>query len=320
MLGWKGAPSAQGILITTETETEVRFNSVGLRDGEYDLTKPTGVTRIAVLGDSFVWGYGVEQYENFTAVLEARLDEAGYPSEVINFGLTGYGTDQNYLAYLELARAYGPDIVLLAFYENDVLEVANDRMYGYPKPYFELDADGQLILTNQPVPEPPNWIAAREFGASALGVPGTFKNRLYSNLATIHVVRFAIGKGRLLLEGNDAYTKNSDAWPKTRALIAALDDAVTADGGQLVVLLIPTRFEMLRTAPWAFELGDVIATLADERRDAAVVDLRPALSHPDEGTPADLYFEYSGYHWTAAGHAVVADALYHFLLDEGLIP
>jgi lysophospholipase L1-like esterase len=318
-LGWKGLPNAQGTLVTTETETEVRVNSAGLRDEEYTLEKPEGVTRIAVLGDSFVWGYGVEQDENFAAVLETRLNEAGYNVEVLNFGLTGYGTDQNYLAYQELARDYRPDIVILAFYENDVLEVANYQMYGYAKPFFELDAGGELVLTNVPVPEPDDWLGTREFGPSALGGEGTLKNRVHSNVASIHLVRFVMGKWRLATESKDAYAANGDAWPKVQALMTALHDEVTADGAQMVVLMIPTQWEILSIQPWAFELDDLAAFLEGERPDVPVIDPRPALRNPDEGRSAEMYFEFNGSHFTAAGNALIADLLYDTLLEEGFI-
>jgi lysophospholipase L1-like esterase len=319
VLGWKGAPGAEGTLITTESETEVRFNSAGLRDDEYSLAKPEGVTRIAVLGDSFAWGYGVEQDENFAAVLETQLNEAGHAVEVLNFGLTGYGTDQDYLAYLELARAYEPDIVILAFYENDVLEVANLQMYGYPKPFFLLE-DGELLLANTPIAEPQDWLATREFGPSALGGAGTLKNRVYSNVASIHLVRFVLGKWKLATQTKDAYSQNADAWPKTQALMTALNEEVTADGAQMVLLLIPTQWEILRVQPWAFELDDLIAFMEAENPGVPVVDPRPALRRPDEGTPAEMYFEFNGSHWTADGHALIADLLYDTLLEEEMIP
>jgi hypothetical protein len=321
VLGWKGLSNAEGTLITTESETEVRVNSVGLRDQEYDLTKPDGVTRIAVLGDSFVWGYGVEQDENFPAMLETQLNTAGYPVEVLNFGLTGYGTDQHYLAYLEQARAYEPDIVILAFYENDVLEVANFSMYGYPKPFFELLENGELNLINVPVPEPDDWLGTREFGPSALGGAGTLKSRLYSSVEIIHLVRFVLGKVRLATESRDVYASNADAWPKVQALMAALNDEVTADGAQLVVLLIPTQWEILSIMPWAFELDDLVAFLEAEQPGVLVIDPRPALRRPDPemGTSAEMYFEFNGSHWTAPGHTLVADLLNDALMGEGLI-
>lgn len=321
VLGWRGRPNSEGTLVTTESETEVRVNSVGLRDQEYSLAKPEGVTRIAVLGDSFVWGYGVEQDENFAAVLETQLNEAGYPVEVLNFGLTGYGTDQDYLAYLEEARAYDPDIVILAFYENDVLEVANLQMYGYPKPYFQLEDNGDLTLANVPLAEPDDWLGTREFGPSALGGAGTLKNRLYSSVQLIHLLRFVLGKIRLAVVSKDVYASNADAWPKVQALITALDGEVTADDAQLVVLLVPTQWEILNLMPWAFELDDLVAFLQDDLPDVLVVDPRPALRRPDPelGTPAEMYFEFNGGHWTAPGHELVAGLLYDRLTEEGLV-
>lgn len=318
-IGWVGVPNAEGTLVTTESETAVHFNSAGLRDDEYTLEKPEGVTRIAVLGDSFTWGYGVEQDENFAAVLEQRFAIEGQPVEVINFGLTGYGTDQSYLIYQEIAHAYDPDIVILAFYENDVLEVANERMYGYPKPYYRLDEAGQLTLTNIPLPEPDDWLATREHGLSPLGVPGTLKNRLYSTFQTIHLVRFLLGKLRVATESKDIYNQDAEVWSRMQALITALHDDVTADGAELVILYIPTRWEILRTAPWAFEFDRMTDFLTADLPGVTIIDPRDALRASPDVPPAGLYFEFNGGHWAAPGHALVGNLLYDRLLDEGLL-
>ena len=93
-LGWKNKPLSEGYFTMPDSTTFVKINSKGLRDKEYQYDKQRGVFRILVLGDSFTWGYGVELKEIFTERLENML---GKNVEVLNAGVTGYGTDQEML-------------------------------------------------------------------------------------------------------------------------------------------------------------------------------------------------------------------------------
>jgi len=67
--------------------TTVRISSQGLRsDVEYAIPKPAGVTRIIGLGDSFVFGSGVEAAQTFLSRWQAALSAV----EVLNLGVPGY--------------------------------------------------------------------------------------------------------------------------------------------------------------------------------------------------------------------------------------
>jgi lysophospholipase L1-like esterase len=101
-----------------------------------------------VLGDSFAWGYGVEESERFSQLLEKSLDV-----EVINAGVSGYSTDQELLWYRNEGVKYETDLVILVLAGNDVGD--NDRELVstiYYKPKFVLEA-GDLIPKGYPVPK-----------------------------------------------------------------------------------------------------------------------------------------------------------------------
>ena len=52
-----------------------KLNSLGCRDKEWELAKPPGVRRIAFVGDSFTYGWGIENpAERFTGLIQALLD------------------------------------------------------------------------------------------------------------------------------------------------------------------------------------------------------------------------------------------------------
>ena len=147
-LGWRNIANWNASTFGQELVT----NSKNLRDREYEFAKPDDGKRILVLGDSFAWGYGVANNDIFTEVLETRFARDQMPVEVINTGVSGWGTDQQYLFFANEGIKYTPDIVVLAFYlGNDPINCTRSIQYGLHKPVF---IDLKLSLANVPVPKP----------------------------------------------------------------------------------------------------------------------------------------------------------------------
>ncbi len=100
---------------------QIRINSHGYRDRERTLEKPAGTWRIAVLGDSVTFGWGVHLEDTFTQKMEQRLNQRpdGQQYEVLNFGVPAYNTAQEVADFAARGLAYDPDVVLLVFVDND---------------------------------------------------------------------------------------------------------------------------------------------------------------------------------------------------------
>ena len=104
----------------------VRVNNVGFRDR--DVPQKSDKFRIAVVGDSFTWGQGVEEQDRFSNLIGQALG-AGY--EVFNFGRPGDNMPEH-LDVLTQALAVQPDFVLLQLYINDWETASMER--PRPKP------------------------------------------------------------------------------------------------------------------------------------------------------------------------------------------
>ncbi len=145
----------------------IEANGSGFRCRHDFAVEPTpGTRRILLFGDSFTVGTGVRADRRFGDLLEAAFDHV----EVYNFGLTGSGTDQQYLAYDSIGRHLHHDLIIVApWVENIRRNPAHHRVWSdrwadrsldegnvvlQAKPYFEFDADGELELRNVPVPKP----------------------------------------------------------------------------------------------------------------------------------------------------------------------
>ncbi len=145
--GWANLPRARARITKGEIDYRVRINSSGWRDPERTIAPRAGVRRVVLLGDSVAWGWGVDDGERFSDLLEQRL---GAEIEVLNLAVPGYGTDQEYWTLLETGFAYAPDAVMLCLVYNDFFEVESAEAYDMPKPRFIRDPSGWRV-ENRPV-------------------------------------------------------------------------------------------------------------------------------------------------------------------------
>ncbi|PYS36571.1 MAG: hypothetical protein DMF75_00625 [Acidobacteria bacterium] len=121
-LGYSLRPNIEG-WYRKEGASYVRINSDGLRDREHSKSKPPDTIRLAVIGDSYTEAMHVEMDQTFWRVAETNLpncpDLGGKKIEVINFGVSGYGTAQEFLMLHQRVWQYSPDVVLLAVTTNN---------------------------------------------------------------------------------------------------------------------------------------------------------------------------------------------------------
>lgn len=132
-----------------EGESYVRINSAGLRDREHAKAKPADTVRIAVLGDSFAEAMHVPMEQTFWSLLERKLQECdafpGKNVEVINFGVSGYGTAQELMTLRQKVWDYSPDLVVLAFTTyNDIYDDSRALSRTEEVPYF-VYRNGELV-------------------------------------------------------------------------------------------------------------------------------------------------------------------------------
>jgi hypothetical protein len=173
--GWAVRPGLSRV--TVFNNKTLSSNSRGLRgSSEYAYEKPLGTLRILTLGDSFTFGDEVSDNETWTYYLEKLLPK----SEVINFGVHGYGHDQMLLYLQEEGIKYHPDIVILGFISFDMeRNVLSFR--DYAKPRFVLDG-GRLVLTNTPVPRIEETLAREPWRSKFLDLLTMLRSRYRQRL------------------------------------------------------------------------------------------------------------------------------------------
>jgi hypothetical protein len=125
----KNIGGVSGRMLTSEYEHEFHTNSQGFRGRrEYPVQKPPGVFRVIVLGDSVALGHGAGDEETFSAVLEKKLSEAR-PAEVVNMGVSGFGTAEELIQLKAVGFEYSPDLVILCYFTNDPYNNSVSKLY-----------------------------------------------------------------------------------------------------------------------------------------------------------------------------------------------
>lgn len=159
VLGYRFAPSLKLRIPHEGGGYLVKTNRDGFRCDHEVAPRKSRAHRLLVFGDSYTAGDGVSNGKRYTDVLEAQLPG----TEVLNFGLSGSGTDQQYLIFQQYAGKIDYDAVVISvLVENIQRNVVKERGWAdrageairVPKPWFELSPGDRLTLNGVPVPRP----------------------------------------------------------------------------------------------------------------------------------------------------------------------
>jgi hypothetical protein len=96
---------------------DAQYNERGFRERNFSNDKPPGVYRIAVIGDSFTHGNGLDASQRYTNLMDRWLPDR---FEVLNFGLAGSNTPQHLDNLRASVLPAHPDFVLLQWFVNDI--------------------------------------------------------------------------------------------------------------------------------------------------------------------------------------------------------
>jgi hypothetical protein len=120
------------------------INSLGYRDQEWTPENTKGKIKVMVVGDSFVAGTGIENYEDRFSNQLAKL--LGQDYVVFNVSSPGWSTQSETKALVEYP--YEPDILILSYFINDIEQTAYDQ--GLERPRFVKKPSGILdfIVSN----------------------------------------------------------------------------------------------------------------------------------------------------------------------------
>jgi len=149
LLGWINRPNIH-VQDMYGPDKSLNTNSQRFRsDRDFDSDVPACKRRWICSGDSFTFGFGVDDDRTWCALLSSMVPN----TETVNMGQGGYGLDQAYLWYMRDGISLQHDLVILAFVTDDINRMASDQFLGYPKPLLSVQ-DQQILTPAAPLPEP----------------------------------------------------------------------------------------------------------------------------------------------------------------------
>lgn len=323
-------PNSSGVFTTPEWNVSYKINKYGLRDYEYDLTKKN-TTRILMLGDSFIEGYGVELDESVSKVLEKKLNSGNTHQkyQVINGGTSSYSPLLEYLYLKNKGLELKPDIVILNL---DLLDISNDVEYTQ-KAIFD---ENMQVIAVQGNKREQSVVEKGMFGIFfSLRVVQKIKN-LYDHLIFYQLPLFfdkrlnnAINTENILIDPyvisrTDNLTKYDKEINLTKEYIKDIADLSENNNITFILHIFPRPHQVSPTE-WksrtlnGFNLGEVYSTkvLEEFERFAQENDIKVinSMDYFKNTTETNVFFDYD-YHWTKKGHKIAATALYDYLARE----
>ncbi|MDD4939037.1 MAG: GDSL-type esterase/lipase family protein [Candidatus Omnitrophica bacterium] len=325
-LGYEYTPNFNGIFKTDfNFNTKIKINSKGLRDYEYSYDKPSNVFRILVLGDSFTAGLQVQMEDTYPKVIERLLKNKNYGNyryEVINSGVSGYNTIQEFEFLKEKGIKFKPDIVVIGFcMSNDIKDNYLGSLYTV--------IDGWLANR---IKENTNYLFVnikafvRKYSRLYCFITNKIKESLVLKkmLIKMNVVVPDLLPDKLSLYSKHMSEEVKKEWEFTGRILRDIKKFADDNSIKLLVVTIPDQFQtegfrwrlimnQYKLIPEDYDIDNPQKTLIEicDKEDVMVLDLTEGLrKYADK--KERLYIE-NEYHWNKYGHLCVAKEIYNFL-------
>lgn len=243
--GFNLIPSRTTHLRWQSYDYRVTSNALGFPAPEFGAAKPKDALRILVVGDAFTSAEGVDTADSWPRVLQNDLARRA-PSrrvQVMDFGITGYGPNEEAAVVRAFVPRFHPDIVLVEMFSNAVeqallSEDQQRRSIGFGR----LPQEGFLAVVT----------LAQLRAYLQFHVEAPLKSFLTHKPAS---EGYFLGNFRFLERGHDEYdgagVRNSIA--RYREIAAA----ARASGAQTIVAFIPPPARVCDTRSLAYYPRDV---------------------------------------------------------------
>lgn len=314
----------------------ITINRFGYRGWDYPKEKSANVFRVAILGDSYIEALQVKEEAMVGRVLENVLNEKGNAvrHEVLSFGVSGYGTAQEYLILLNEVKNFQPDMVILAFTSgNDVRNNSYVLEGSRKRPYFTLKGDA---LEHQ-------FPDIRRSSVRKLHYFFLRRLQAYHFVAT-RVDRILTSYGKSSQE-NDIpvdyfiyscdYDRNwLEAWGATKIIIQKIQEYTERMGAKFILVNLTSyiqehgekglleaehRYPAMGGKCWDLQKPNKILESFSRDNNILYLDLLPSFIQDYLKNKQEMHLLQDG-HWNEMGHHRGGELIAEFLRSKNLVP
>jgi len=305
----------------------------GTRDDEVAIPKPPNTLRILVLGDSIAYGNSVAMQKTFPNELERLLRTQFASVDVINAGVSGYGPYNELQYYLTRADQFEPDVVIVAFCMNDVV---NPRLHWGDAPNAKIPNEAIPNLDYDRNHVQPKLQRQREeaeqrsrhdqqhgllekselYKAIKPALDSVFRKQAAKPVTSSGTPTYLTAEDDISIEV--LLDRRSPEWRWLAAMYDRLHTLISAKRQQMVMVIFPLAYQMDDNYPFFPQ-----RQLADYCKENSIpcLDLLPSFKQHrkedlfmlDREGRADVW------HLTEYGHAVTAQELLRFLQAQKVL-
>lgn len=261
-----------------------KLNTEGYRDREWKKNISSDIKRIAFVGDSFTYGWGIKRVEDrFTERLQAMFDQRTPDKvEVMNVSKPGWDTSGQLQPTLQIISRFKLDEIVLCYVPNDI--------------------EGLIPVTDKFNPtRPPNW-AWLNLDSSCL-LDYLYRSIYLPRVPSVRDYHDWLAEGY----ANDAI------WQKHEKQLNVLIQQCKENNVNFRVVLLP----YILTSGEKYQPEKLHDTLRRffEVNHIEVVDLLPSIS---DVPPNELVVNSNDAHPNEKAHALFADAIWKAFYQPGL--
>jgi len=324
LLGWRPRPNVQGMHnIPGQFSSTFRTNSQGLRGAREFSFERGEATRMVVVGDSFTWGYGVNDEDVYVSKLAELLPKV----EIINLGVTAYGPSQELEYFKSEGIRYRPDIVVLSFCLNDIEE------YEYKSVKNGIVRSAIHVGGEESSGNWKGWMSERIYLYSFI------MDRINTSKALVNLLVQLGIKGEL--GGYEALDINlrpslkqypielEEQWESTKSKLRMIRDIANDQKTRLVLVLIPSRQSIEPTSfahtiaytkyePNDFDLDKPYRLLEQFALDEQIEVINPVAAFVRASEVGNKLYLTNDSHFTPAGHELFAKEITTYLQTHPL--
>jgi len=346
-----------GVWMGDTDNTRPHINSFGMYDVERELKTEDSMFRIAVLGDSFMHGVHAGLGFRMSDIMEEKL---GDDVEVLNFGVSSVGTVHESVVYTSKVRPFKPDLVIIGFLTgNDIRDNSRalSSIYGYTifakdGPYCIRNPEGGFQYVPARVGQGTNYLSYKlrrcsrlyAWGRSSL-IPWVL-SKAKRNTVSPYQEESSSPTNEIWSKSVDPFWLDlgvyapppdplwKDAWAFTEHALLKLKKDVSADQGQLLVVLLTDELQITpdpleyipidkELLPRGFDVDYPNTRIQEfcKSNDIAVLNFLPVFrEYRDQNKLEWPYFSFDNDgHWRRLGHRLAANAVVEYIKENSLI-
>lgn len=303
----RNIPGERYVHSSAEYRIDFAINEQGIRDPRvFEKPKPKDVFRIVLLGDSFAMGYGVKYEDSVPARLETALSVLlKRPVEVVNLGVSGFGTAEELIALENDGWTFEPDLVMAYWHNSDPFDNVRSQLY-------ELEG-ADLVRVNDtylPAVALRTWLFSfpvYRFMAEHSQVYNWIRGDMGTYVRRLLFIFNSLRAGDSV-EASDDPDVISEPIKLNLALLALIQKTCAARDVGFFIVEVPRNPEP----------GSYVSTFPYEamRKSGYAFDIVTPLSLFERNYTSDggslIYWQRSAGHWTPSGAAAVTEAIVEY--------